>query len=456
MQTPFFQSWRAFLAPLKSRPTPAGHPLQRATLSQIEDQLAPALPADLLRQPLRGPHSRKRIYFLERTFWCAVWQILQANTSGREVVRQLQALHSLLAETRTDEATSAYFQARAALPLTVLQRACQASAASARQAAPRTPPVLQGRPVKFVDASSVRLEDTPANRAEFPPPSNQFHSPAFPTLKLLALFELASGAIIAHATGDLHQAETRLLLSLEQYIHPGDIVGGDRAYGQFVVAHWAQRIGADLLARVNTRSRHVNFAQATKLLGEGDALFTWHKPVSPSKLLTPQQWAEVPATLTVRIIQIKVDRPGFRSREITLVTTLLDAELYPAREITGAFLKRWRLEMSLDDLKTTLGMEQLKARSPEVVQRELLLFLIAHNLLRWLMAGAAKHSDGELERISFKGTLDAFRQWSSALAQVRGPGKAAKQRRMWRELLSGDGQNQPLGVESKPASLRMR
>jgi hypothetical protein len=241
-----------------------------------------------------------------------------------------------------------------------------------------------------VDASTVRLADTPPNRAEFPPNQNQFSRPNFPLLKLLVLFGLASGAVLARATGTKKDAETRLLMSLRPHLEPGDILGGDRAYGLYVIAHWVNTLGADLLARLNARSRRVDFRKAIKKLGPGDALFLWHKPKVPSRLLSAPEWAQVPETMVVRVIRIRVERPGFRTRDLTVVTTLLDPELYPAQEILEAFLKRWRLEMCLDDLKTTLGMEQLKCLTPGLVQKELRVFLTAHNLLRWIMAQAVK------------------------------------------------------------------
>jgi len=400
----------------------------------IEQTLGPALPAELLAKPAAGPHCRRRVFPLVRTFGCWIWQIFQANTSCREVVRQVQALLGVLEQPDIDEDCSAYCQARAKLSLGLLEKAFAASSLSAQKKAPPST-LLQGRPIKFVDASTVRLEDTPANRAAFPPTQNQFSRPSFPLLKLVALFGLASGSVLARAIGTKKVAETRLLMSLREHIQPGDVLGGDRAYGHYVIAHWAKTLGADLLARVNTRSRRVDFRQRIKKLGPHDALFLWHKPKVPSRLLSAQEWAQVPETMVVRLIRIRLQRPGFRTHDLTIVTTLVDPELYPAQDILAAFLKRWRLEMCLDDLKTTLGMEQLKCLKPETAQKELLVFLVAHNLLRWVIAQAAQAGEVDLERISFKGTWDAFRQWSEAVEQVRGPGRLAKQKRLWRKFL---------------------
>jgi len=143
----------------------------------------------------------------------------------------------------------------------------------------------------------------------------------------------------------------------------------------------------------------------------------------------------VPETITVRILQTRIRRPGFRTRELTLVTSLLDPQLYPAEELLAAYCQRWRLEMCLDDLKTTLGMEMLGCKSPALLHKELLIFLRAHNFIRWLMAQAAHRQTVGLERLSFKGTLDAFRQWTQALAQVRGPRIKNQRRRLWEQFL---------------------
>lgn len=119
-------------------------------------------------------------------------------------------------------------------------------------------------------------------------------------------------------------------------------------------------------------------------------------------------------------------------RQLTVLTTLLDPKLYPAQAILEAYLRRWRLEMCLDDLKTTLHMEFLRSRSPEMVQKEMYARLIAHNLIRCTMAKAAAEHHQPLERISFKGSIDALRHFTYAMSQAR---SKAKRQRLWDSLL---------------------
>ncbi len=116
---------------------------------------------------------------------------------------------------------------------------------------------------------------------------------------------------------------------------------------------------------------------------------------------------------------------GFRVRQATVITTLLDAQAYPAQEILLAYLRRWRLEMCLDDLKTSLRLESLRSRSLAMAQKEPATRLIAHNMIRCTMAEAASAHQAALERVSFKGSLDAVRHFSHAMAQAKSRKKRA-------------------------------
>jgi hypothetical protein len=147
---------------------------------------------------------------------------------------------------------------------------------------------------------------------------------------------------------------------------------------------------------------------------------------------------------------------GFRTQRITLVTTLLDAQLYPTAELVALYLRRWRIELCLRDVKTTLGLEQLRCQSPAMVRKELLAGLIAHNLIRCVLAEAAQVHAAQLERLSFKGAVDALRQHSAVIAQA--PTKRLK-RKLWQDLLRTlvrdvvplrPGRTEPRAVKHRP------
>ena len=452
--TPYFPAWHHRLGPMGARTRAALGRVRSLTLTRLEEHLAPCLPGQLLQKPVAGDHSRDRIYSLPRTFWCWVWQMLNANAPCREVVRQVQALFSLAGGPTVDSDSGGYCQARQRLPQGLLQRALTATAQCAARRASQ-PTLLRGRPLKAVDGSSLRLPDTPKNQKRYPQPLTQKPGCGFPVLRLVVLFCLASGAVVARSTGSLWDSEGRLLRRLLPSLKPGDIVLGDRGFGNFVILALLACLGVDFIGRVALKNRHVDFRRGRRL-GARDRCVTWRKGDHLVDWLTAAAWAALPREISVRVLQLQVHQPGFRVREITLVTTLLDPQLYPAQELLEAYLRRWRLEMCLDDLKTTLGLEHLKCLSPTMVQKELLIGLISHNLLRCVMAQAAQEHSVPLERISFKGSLDALRQFSIALARTR---SAHRRRKLWAALLDAlasdlvpqrPGRREPRAVKRRP------
>jgi hypothetical protein len=451
MNTPFFPAFRARLAALGRRSATS---LRQTTLRQLAQHLADLIPGHLLSCADQGANSRERLYTLRLTCECFLWQMLKPNTACREVVRQVQALACLQNKGSVDQSASAYIQARQRLPQECLERILAATARAAEQRA-AAPTGLQGRPLKVVDGSSVQLPDTPANQKAYPQPSGQKPGCGFPVLKLAVLFSLASGALLDVVTGSLHHHDLRLFRRLWDGLKAGDILLADRAYGEYVTLAGLSGQGVDVVARLH-QARKVDFRRAGKRLGPHDGVFTWHKGQQQSTILTPQQWAALPAQIQVRIIRFTAVCRGFRSQHIILVTTLLDAQRYPAAELIALYWRRWRLELCLRDVKTTLGVERLRCLSPGMARKELLAGLIAHNLIRCVMAEAARCHDAELERLSFKGTLDALRQYSAALAQA--PTQRLK-RKLWTSLLRAvardpvprrPGRTEPRAVKRRP------
>lgn len=420
---PMKRHHRSFGSPVATRSStstvrPVASRLRQATLIEIERECGAALPAQLLAAPRSGTNSRDRIYPLSRTFWCFLWQVLQHMTSCREVVRQVQALFLSVNGGQVDEGTAGYCQARQRIPLSMLQAAVTATAASSDCAGPSRGRSLQGRSVTVVDGTFVELPDTPHNQKEYPQMANQKPGCGFPLMKVVALFSLHSGAILTQHVGNKHLGERQGLQACRSAMKKDDILMGDRQFGNFVVAAWTKEMGMDLIARVSTRTRHISFRNG-KRLGHDDRQMIWQKSDHKPPGFTYDQWKALPDELMVRIIRCRVSRRGFRTHEITLITTLLDPVAYPIGEILETYLRRWELELCFDDLKTTLGMSVLRCRTPAMAEKELLAFLIAHNLLRWIIATAAKQENADPRRMSFKGTLDALRQFQIAMVQAR-------------------------------------
>ena len=426
--TPFFPAWRPRLAPLGSRTAQAVRQTRAYTLCQLETCFGPWVPSQLFPKAPDQQNSRDRDYTRWRTFWCMLWQGLNPGASGREVVRQLQALFGLANGPRLSEEDGAYCRAKARLPLSEFSKTLTATAKAADQQAPPMNQ-LRGRPLQAIDGSALTLSDTPKNRKAYPP-LQCADKPSFPMLRLVVLFSLLSGAITAVATGSLGISELSLFGALMSQLARGDILLGDRGFGSYpVLALLQHRLGVDFIGRT---TRRVDGRRRLKRLAHNDWLILWKKSPHPSPWLSARQWTGLPAQMTLRVVKGRCFQKGFRVRQVTLVTTLLDPQLYPAQEILQAYLRRWRLEMCLDDLKTTLQMDTLRSRSPEMAQRELLMRLIAHNLIRCTMAQAATAHSVVVERISFKGCLDALRHFAQAMA---GAPSKKKRRELWAELL---------------------
>jgi hypothetical protein len=451
MNTPFFPAFRARLAALGQR---TSSPLRQVTLQQLAAHLAGLIPVHLLSSADEGPNSRERLFTLRLTCECFLWQMLKPCTACREVVRQVQALACAQGKGSVDDCASAYIQARQRLPQERMERILAATARAAEQRAAPSPQ-LQGRPVKVVDGSSVQAPDTAANQKAYPQPSGQKPGCGFPVLKLVVLFSLASGALLEVALGNLHQHDLRLFRRLWQCLKAGDILLGDRAYGDYVTLVGLPRQGVDVVTRLH-QARKVDFRKARQRLGHHDGVFVWRKGCMQSTILTPGQWAALPEEIQVRIVRFTAACRGFRTQRITLVTTLLDAERYPAAELVALYLRRWRIELCLRDIKTTLGLEALRCQSPAMVRKELLAGLIAHNLIRCVLAEAAQVHAAELERLSFKGAVDALRQYSVVIAQARAN---RLRRKLWQDLLKTlvrdlvplrPGRTEPRAVKRRP------
>jgi hypothetical protein len=192
---------------------------------------------------------------------------------------------------------------------------------------------------------------------------------------------------------------------------------GDRGFCGYVLIALFSGLQVQSLFRLHQR-RAAGLRRGRRL-GKHDRRFTWHQPALKPRYLPNTLWKRVPEELPVRVVRFQLTVPGFRPEAITLVTTLTDAQAYPAHELARLYARRGRIELWFRHLKTTLGMETLRGLTPRMLHKELEMYFIAYNLLRALMVEAAALSDVPVERISFKGTVDATVEYSQALVQAR-------------------------------------
>src|SRR6266699_2508174 len=411
MQTPFFPQFRARLAPLGKRV----RTLCQQSLPHLDLLFGPRLPTWLLAQTDAGPNSREQIYSVRRTFFGFLYQGLNPDCPCREVVRQIQSLFALLSPRRVSEDTGAYCQARGRLPIDILAGLRCAAAARAEKAGQ----LWMGFCVKVIDGTGMSMPDTPKNQRAYPQSREQKPGCGFPSMKVVGVFSLATGARLAYAKGNKHQHELSLLHRLLDQFKPGDLALADRGFSCYTLLAllWTKKVAA-LFRLHHARAGDL---RKGKRLGKNDRLVQWRKPQNGERrrYLPWALWHGIAPELPVRILRCRLRRSGYRTRSLTLVTTLVDAQLYPAEQLALLYAKSWQIELWFRDIKTSMGMEVLRCQSPKMIHQELEMFFIAYNLIRCLMLRASQQYQADIPRLSFKGTVDSTRQFAAALAQAR-------------------------------------
>ena len=385
-------------------------------LRQVRDDLATLLEPEPLRQLCRdcGHRWRDRVLGPVTTIHLFVLQVLHGNTACAH-------LPHLSGIAFTD---SAYCDARSRLPLAVLQALLRRLVETCRSVTDSTG-LWRGHRTWLVDGTGVSMPDTPDLQWAFGQPTNQAPGCGFPVARVLALFHAGTGLLQRFIAAPLRSHEMSRVALLHPELRAGDVLVGDRAFGTFahlallagrgihVVFRMSQRRVVDFTPdrpqpprwntpRLSGRAR----SRWVRSLGPTDQVVEWYKPYMRPVWMTAEEFATLPLTLTVRECRYQVTRPGFRVRTVTLVTTLLDADAYPAEELASLYYRRWGVETDLAHLKTTLGMDVLRCETEAGVLKELTTFAIVYDLVRLVMLEASRRQGVPPERISF---VDALR-----------------------------------------------
>ena len=348
-----------------------------------------------------------------RTVWAFLLQVLHGNTACSHVVRLAQLACS----------AAAYCEARARLPLSALQRILEQTCQAARCG--HYQPRWHGHRTFFVDGTSFSMPDTGELQGYFGQPGQQRLGCGFPVAHVLAMFDAATGLLIKMLVAPLRTHDMSQTAQLHPELSAGDVVVGDRAFSSYV--HLALLLGRKLhgLFRIHQRQlvsfRHdrrlggkqprgtvADFAASRLIrkLGRFDQIVEYVKPVFCPTWLDAETFAALPDTVQVRELRYRISTPGFRVRAITLVATLLDAQVYPSDELAELYRRRWEIETNFGHLKTTMRMDVLRCRSVEGVLKELTMFALVYNLVRTVMLAAAQVQSIPLALISF---VDALR-----------------------------------------------
>jgi hypothetical protein len=386
----------------------------QAALRHIQEDLAQVLDPQEITAVCRevGYSFRQRLLDPITTIHLFVIQILNGNFA----VARLQDF------TREEFSEAAYCKARGRLPLAVLQTLLQRVGAAFRSTLD-TAGRWRGHRTFHVDGSSFSTADTPELQREFGQPGGQRPGCGFPVVHLLALFHAGTGFLIKVLTAPLRTHDMAQAVLLHPELAAGDVLIGDRGFCSF--AHLACLVGRQLHGVFRAHQRQiVDFrphraynrrghksqkgrpnSRWVKRLGIRDQWVEYFKPKVRPAWMSAEDYAALPGSLVVRELRYKIPGGHCRTRDITLVTTLLDEVAYPAKDLAVLYGQRWQVETNLRHLKQTMKMDVLHCQSVAGVLKELTVFALVYNLVRAVMYEASERQEVPVERISFADAL---------------------------------------------------
>jgi hypothetical protein len=375
---------------------------------------------------------KDRIYTPLVTLWVFLTQVLSADHSCRGAVARFIAHRLSQDQSPCSAETGAYCQARKRLPEKFFA-AVTCLVGRALDAKVDTKWLWKGRRVYLFDGTTVIMPDTPENQQAYPQVYNQKRGLGFPIARVGALTSLACGAILNLGVcryAGKGQGEVSLLRQLWDVLRPGDVLLTDRLMANWLNILLLQQRGIELVARLNKANRRADFRRG-KRLDHHDHIVRWYKPTS-IRSLNWHAYKELPEFITVRETLIPVAQPGFRTKTIVIVTTLLDHRQTTPEELASLYRARWNNELDLRSIKRTLQMHELRCKTPELVRKEIWTHILAYNLMRTIMAQAAAIHGLAPRSISFKGTIQTVEAFQPIIERAH---HAARRVELCRHLL---------------------
>ena len=311
-------------------------------------------------------------------------------------------------------ATGGYCQARQRLPLEMVSTLVRYTGELMSDQVPDQWR-WHGKRVHLIDGTTVTMPDTLANQGAYPQQGGQKPGLGFPISRIVGVICLSSGALLNASLGPClgkGTGEQHLLRTMIDTFKSGDLVMGDAYFGTyFLLAALLDQDVDAVFEQLGARKRVTDFRQG-KPLGPKDHLVQWSKPKLKPTWMKQEDYDNAPEHLTIRELKIE---------DKILITTLLSAKAFPKHELKELYKKRWHVEVDLRNIKTTLGMDTLSCKSPEMAEKEMWVYFLAYNLIRLLMAQSALLSNILPRLLSFKHTVQLWLAWSQHTQVVDSP-----------------------------------
>ena len=246
------------------------------------------------------------------------------------------------------------------------------------------------------------MPDTAQNQKVYPQQSVQKPGLGFPICRLVGITCLSTG-IVKNAAISRYQGkgsdEQTLLRSLQNGFEKGDVVLGDAFFAIYFFIAEMQRKCVDILMEQNGARRRTTDFRRGKRLGQRDHLLVHPKPKNRPHWMSTNEFKALPNSITVRECK-------FGGK--ILVTTLSCPKVTPKSELKALYKRRWNVELDIRNIKTTMGMDHLSCKTPEMALKEIWVHLLAYNLIRLMMVQSALIADIEPRSISFKHCLQLW------------------------------------------------
>ena len=339
-----------------------------------------------------GSRWRNRLLPPARTIELLLIQMLHGNTA-------ISHLRHIVGFNFT---ASAYCQARSRIPLEALQRILgQLGKRFIAQDAGR----WLGHKTYLIDGSSFSTPDTRVLRKHFGYPSGQQPGCGFPMGHLLALFHARTGMIQSLIPAEYRTHDMSQVTLVHPALGQGDVLVGDRAFCSFTHVALLQQRATHAVLRMH-QALQILKLRCLRKIAQNDRVIEWRKPKKAPSWLSEEQFDKLPQSIAVRWISYRIQRKGFRSKGVSIITTLLDNRRYTVDELAKLYHSRWEIETNLNHLKTTMKMDVLRCKNVAGILKELYAFAIVYNLVRIVMLQAAKQQNTPINRVSF---IDALR-----------------------------------------------
>jgi hypothetical protein len=324
-----------------------------------------------------------------------------------------------------DTNSGAYCRARQKIPSELIASVTRTIAHGAEQSQDLTQPLepeeaeerltpeilatVRSKPVRgrlfLIDGLTVDAADTPENQAEYPQNPAQQEGLGFPLLRCVALISLATGMVMDLAVGPYsgkESGETALLRQLADNFREGDILIADSYYCSYWLLAMCRARGVEVVMK-NHHRRDDHPPQAEPIC-KHQRKVVWKRPARP-EWMTPEEYAAVPQTMEIRLVDVQVDEAGFRTEQFTVATTIMDHQVYDRQWIASLYRTRWLVELDIRAIKCSLGMETLRSKTPAMVRTELWSCLLAYNLVRLKMLQSSIVGSRDVRGMSFTKTM---------------------------------------------------